>query len=50
MSINAIAWANDPKPAGPVENPTPIGPARQRHHQTLTTETGKQHTSRSMPS
>ena len=23
---------------------------RQRHHQTLTTETGKQHTSRSMPS
>lgn len=28
MSINAIEWANDPKPAGPVEKPTPIGPAR----------------------
>lgn len=28
MSINAIAWANDSKPAGPVEKPPPIGPAR----------------------
>lgn len=28
MSINAIAWANDSKPAGPVEKPTLIGPAR----------------------
>lgn len=28
MSINAIEWANDSKPAGPVENPTLIGPAR----------------------
>lgn len=28
MSINAIAWANDSKPAGPVEKPTLIGSAR----------------------
>ncbi len=28
MSINAIAWANDFKPAGAVEKPTPIGQAR----------------------
>lgn len=28
MSINTITWANDSKPAGPVEKPTLIGPAR----------------------